>query len=192
MEPPSSPAHIPMQDMDAPEKILPFQAVFSDEQNEGPEILVRDRRWRSYVHNPEQLVWRALAACSEYGGLPDTVVLATDREVRELNGRHRGKHRPTNVLTFEPPPALLVETLFWRWKPWCAKPAKPANLLQTILRIWSSTAACIWLGMTTTTPVKRVKWKCWNPACYHGSGFPTPGSPDHERKRFCIRQAGNQ
>lgn len=106
MEPPSSPAHIPMQDMDAPEKSLPFQAVFSDEQNEGPEILIRDRRWRSYVHNPEQLVWRALAACSEYGGLPDTVVLATDREVRELNGRHRGKQRPTNVLTFEPPPGI--------------------------------------------------------------------------------------
>jgi probable rRNA maturation factor len=32
----------------------------------------------------------------------DAIVLADDRTVRSLNARHRGRNKPTNVLTFEP------------------------------------------------------------------------------------------
>ncbi|HEX3982908.1 MAG TPA: rRNA maturation RNase YbeY [Acidisoma sp.] len=32
----------------------------------------------------------------------ESVVLTDDRTVRQLNTRHRGRNKPTNVLTFEP------------------------------------------------------------------------------------------
>jgi probable rRNA maturation factor len=34
------------------------------------------------------------------------VVLESDRAVRLLNARHRGRNKPTNVLSFEPPPGV--------------------------------------------------------------------------------------
>jgi probable rRNA maturation factor len=109
MEPPSSQGHIHMMDMaygdDQPRADFPLvEEMLTDGFAATPEILVRDRRWRCHVREPEKLVWRALAACADKGGLPGTVVLATDREVCLLNGRHRGRHKPTNVLTFDPPP----------------------------------------------------------------------------------------
>ena len=103
MEPPSSSDHIHPQDVAAQEDRFFPEALFSDIQADGPEIMVQDRRWRCYVPAAEKLVWRTLAACSSHGGLPDTVVLSTDRDVRTLNGRHRGRYKPTNVLTFDPP-----------------------------------------------------------------------------------------
>ena len=109
MEPPSSQSHIHTTDMasgdDQPRADFPLvEEMLTDGFAATPEILVRDRRWRCHVREPEKLVWRALAACADTGGLPGTVVLATDREVRLLNGRHRGRHKPTTVLTFDPPP----------------------------------------------------------------------------------------
>jgi probable rRNA maturation factor len=50
------------------------------------------------VRNPEALVARAAAAA---GGTA-TVVLASDAAVKRLNARHRGRNKPTNVLTFPP------------------------------------------------------------------------------------------
>ena len=104
MEPPSSTGHIRKQDVAGPEDSLLPTAPVPDGPPDIPEILVRDRGWRCHVHDPEKIVWRALAACTDYGGLPTAVVLSTDREVRLLNARHRGRNKPTNVLTFEPPP----------------------------------------------------------------------------------------
>jgi probable rRNA maturation factor len=37
------------------------------------------------------------------GGGDISVVLSSDREVRRLNHAHRGRDKPTNVLTYEPP-----------------------------------------------------------------------------------------
>lgn len=106
MEPPSSSSHVHTPDVAHPESTgfahafpaFPFEAA--------PEILVEDRRWRSYVTHAERAVQRALAACTGVGMQPGSVVLSNDRVVKRLNGVHRGKHRPTNVLTFEPPPGL--------------------------------------------------------------------------------------
>ncbi|GAN71266.1 endoribonuclease YbeY [Acetobacter syzygii] len=105
MEPRSSLAPVLTQEVADSLDMDPYPESFHDEclQN-GTEVLVRDIRWRSHVPAPEKTVRRALAACAEYGLEPGSVVLATDRAVRLLNGRHRGKHKPTNVLTFEPPP----------------------------------------------------------------------------------------
>jgi probable rRNA maturation factor len=73
----------------------------------GPEIelLVAERRWRAAVPRLERLVRRALrAAAAEAGGLPRiALLLADDRAVKALNARHRGRAKPTNVLSFPAP-----------------------------------------------------------------------------------------
>nr|WP_298795064.1 rRNA maturation RNase YbeY [uncultured Acetobacter sp.] len=106
MEPPSSTSHVQSPNVAGPESLAASGLFPSSAFEETPEILTEDRRWRCHVSNPEQVVWRALAACEGYGRQPGSVVLSTDRVVRVLNGQHRGKHRPTNVLTFDPPPGI--------------------------------------------------------------------------------------
>ena len=61
-------------------------------------ILLTDPAWRRAVGNPERLVRRATGAA----GVVATVVLTSDAEVQRLNAQHRGRNKPTNVLTFEP------------------------------------------------------------------------------------------
>ena len=65
----------------------------------GNRIFVEEPAWRRLVRAPEQVVARVLRRL----GSDADVVLASDRLVRGLNARHRGRNKPTNVLTFEPP-----------------------------------------------------------------------------------------
>jgi probable rRNA maturation factor len=64
----------------------------------GVQILMDDPAWRRAVRNPEAIVRRA----ADVAGVHATIVLTSDRIVRDLNARHRGIEKPTNVLTFEP------------------------------------------------------------------------------------------
>jgi len=64
----------------------------------GIQILVHDTGWRRLLRNPERLAIRAATAA---GGAA-TVVLDSDAAVKRLNAHHRGRNKPTNVLTFEP------------------------------------------------------------------------------------------
>ncbi len=68
------------------------------------EIIVDDRLWNRYVPRLRQLVARALgiAHCGA------TVVLTDDRTIQRLNARDRRKNKPTNVLTYETPPEILL------------------------------------------------------------------------------------
>lgn len=70
----------------------------------GGELVITDRRWRAHVPNVVRLVARALAVaeCSA------SVALTDDRTVQRLNYRDRGKNKPTNVLTYENPPEILL------------------------------------------------------------------------------------
>ena len=61
-------------------------------------VTVADAGWRRAVRDPERLARRVLDSL----GADADVVLASDRAVRRLNGRHRGRDKPTNVLTFQP------------------------------------------------------------------------------------------
>ncbi len=61
-----------------------------------------DARWRRLVPRVERLARLAAVA----GGGAGTIVLDRDLRVRRLNGRHRGRNKPTNVLTFEMPPGV--------------------------------------------------------------------------------------
>ncbi len=69
-----------------------------------PDLIIEDRRWRWFVPRLEERVLRAVRAAQSAApeAIVDTVVLTGDREVRLLNARHRGRNKPTNVLTFEP------------------------------------------------------------------------------------------
>jgi probable rRNA maturation factor len=66
------------------------------------EVFVVDHRWRRLVPGIERLVRLAAIA----GGGAGSVVLDNDLRIRRLNARHRGKNKPTNVLTFETPPGV--------------------------------------------------------------------------------------
>jgi probable rRNA maturation factor len=67
--------------------------------------------WRAAVKRPEALARRAAEAALREAGASGavTVLLADDRAVKRLNGRHRAKVKPTNVLSFpaEGVPGLL-------------------------------------------------------------------------------------
>ena len=63
----------------------------------GFDIIVDEIAWRRVVPRVEQVARRAAAVAGTAG----TVMLASDRTVRRLNARHRGRNKPTNVLTFE-------------------------------------------------------------------------------------------
>jgi probable rRNA maturation factor len=66
------------------------------------EILIVDPRWRRLVPQVARLARRAAAAAGGAG----VVMLDRDLRVRRLNARHRGRNKPTNVLTFENPPGI--------------------------------------------------------------------------------------
>ena len=63
----------------------------------APEVIVDEKRWRRLVPRAEQVARRAALAA----GARATIMLASDATVRRLNARHRGRNKPTNVLTFE-------------------------------------------------------------------------------------------
>lgn len=65
-------------------------------------VLLAAPGWRAAVPRPEALARRAAAAALEEAGVGGrlTVLLADDAAVKRLNGRHRAKAKPTNVLSF--------------------------------------------------------------------------------------------
>ena len=70
-------------------------------------VIVMDPAWHRFVPRVVTLVSRA----ARVAGVAASVVLADDRLVRELNARHRGRNKPTNVLTYELPAPELVLAL---------------------------------------------------------------------------------
>lgn len=66
------------------------------------EIVMADPAWRRLLPRAEALARRAAIAALHGAGASGsiTVLLADDRELRRLNGEHRGKDKPTNVLSF--------------------------------------------------------------------------------------------
>ena len=63
-------------------------------------VTIAEPAWRRLVPRADRLAVRAATAA---GGDGTSVVLATDRAVQRLNARHRGRNKPTNVLTYDSP-----------------------------------------------------------------------------------------
>ena len=70
-----------------------------------------DPAWRRFVPRVVALVSRAARVTGIAAPLGVSVVLADDRLVRGLNARHRGRNKPTNVLTYEHPAPELILAL---------------------------------------------------------------------------------
>ena len=68
-----------------------------DSRHFVPDVIVNDRRWRVFVPGVERIARRA----AQIAGGAGTVLLTSDLEVQRLNARHRGRNKPTNVLTFD-------------------------------------------------------------------------------------------
>ncbi len=68
----------------------------------GAEIIIADAGWRRLLPRVEWLARRAVAATLAAEGFEGslTVLLTDDRALKRLNGEHRGKEKPTNVLSF--------------------------------------------------------------------------------------------
>ncbi len=67
-------------------------------------IIVADPRWRRFAPRAETIAARAARAAGGAGA----VVLASDLAVKRLNARHRGRNKPTNVLTFDSGDIILA------------------------------------------------------------------------------------
>jgi probable rRNA maturation factor len=66
--------------------------------------LVMDRAWRRAVRDVPRVVARAMAVAN----CAADVVLTDDRTVKRLNALNRDKNKPTNVLTYEQPPEIIL------------------------------------------------------------------------------------
>jgi probable rRNA maturation factor len=74
---------------------------------DGPtvDIVVADPAWRRLIPHVGAIARRAAHAA----GMEGTIVLSSDRVLRTLNGRHRGKNKATNVLTYaRPAPEIIL------------------------------------------------------------------------------------
>ena len=67
-------------------------------------IIVADPRWRRFAPRAEAVAARA----AKVAGGAGAVVLASDLAVKRLNTRHRGRNKPTNVLTFDSGDIILA------------------------------------------------------------------------------------
>jgi probable rRNA maturation factor len=70
----------------------------------GGGLVITDRNWRRAVRDVERRVARAMAAVN----CAADVVLTDDRTVKRLNAMSREKNKPTNVLTYEAPPEIIL------------------------------------------------------------------------------------
>jgi probable rRNA maturation factor len=68
------------------------------------EIIVANPAWRRHVKAPERLIARALTIAGRH----PTIILSDDTTVKRLNARDRGRNKPTNVLTYETPPEIIL------------------------------------------------------------------------------------
>lgn len=72
-------------------------------------VIVADPAWRRAIPGAEGVAARAARAARPEGA---SVILASDRTLRRLNARDRGRAKPTNVLTYPPPgPGLPGEII---------------------------------------------------------------------------------
>lgn len=74
------------------------------------EVIVEERGWRQAAPDVAAQIRRAAALAvrrgggADHGALPLTVLLTDDERLRALNRTHRGKDKPTNVLSFPAAP----------------------------------------------------------------------------------------
>jgi len=87
-----------------PESTTPSELNGSGGGFPQAELTITEPLWRRFVPNIAAVVSRAM----DLTGCPANVVLTDDRTIQRLNARDRGRNKPTNVLTYEHPPEILL------------------------------------------------------------------------------------
>jgi len=70
----------------------------------GGALTITDRLWHIHVRNVARLVQKTMTVA----GCNAEIVLTDDRTLKRLNFAARGKNKPTNVLTYENPPEIIL------------------------------------------------------------------------------------
>ncbi len=116
--------------------------------------------WRAAVKRPEALARRAAEAALREAGAAGamTVLLTDDTEVKRLNGQHRAKAKPTNVLSFPADaPGMLGDVALALGV--VRREARGAGAgPPRIWRIWWRMARCTWPGTITSRPGRHAGW----------------------------------
>ena len=110
--------------MEAPSRPLPHPTG-----EHPPAVTVADRGWHRLVPRAEALATRSARAA----GTDGAVILASDRLVQRLNARHRGRNRPTNVLTYEGPAPEIILALGVVRREAAAQARRPAHHLAHLI-----------------------------------------------------------
>ena len=91
--------------LDAEDPLHPAFGMWDEDRTAAAvavDVVFADPAWRRLLPRAEALARRAAAAVLQEAGAEGaiTVLLTDDRELRRLNAEHRGKDKPTNVLSF--------------------------------------------------------------------------------------------
>ncbi len=95
----------------------------------GGEIIITERLWRFYIRDVAKLVARVMRAA----GCTADVVLTDDLTVQRLNRRDRRRNKPTNVLTYEQPPEILLAFGVVRFEAMAAQKPLAAHLAHLLV-----------------------------------------------------------
>jgi len=93
------------------------------------DIIIAEPAWRRLVPRVETVAARA----AREAGVRGTIVLAADRLVQRLNARHRGRNKPTNVLTYEHPAPEVILALGVVAREAAAQARRPAHHLAHLI-----------------------------------------------------------
>ena len=119
-------------------------------------------------------------------------MLATDRAVRRLNARDRGRNKPTNVLTYDPPAPGLPGEIILALGTDPARGAPPAGAARRIIwRIWWCMARCTWPGHDHHHAGEARRMEMAEARILHRLRRAEPVEARHERRlsrRACWRR----
>ncbi|MSO91212.1 MAG: rRNA maturation RNase YbeY [Acetobacteraceae bacterium] len=84
--------------MDPSHSFGPAQAGFHISGSAPAAITITEPAWRRVIRNAETVARRA----AKVAHTDAAIILASDQAVQKLNFSHRGRNKPTNVLTYPP------------------------------------------------------------------------------------------
>ncbi|MGE0224963.1 MAG: rRNA maturation RNase YbeY [Acetobacteraceae bacterium] len=129
-------------------------------------IIIADPAWRRHVPRAASIAERAARAA----GARAAVILGTDRMVQRLNRLHRGRNKPTNVLTYEQPAPELILALGVIRREAAAQARRPVHHLAHLV----VHGALHLRGLDHTHPGQARRMEMAEARILHRLGIPNP------------------
>ena len=147
-----------------------------DDGDAGLGVIVAEPAWRRLVPRAEALARRAAAAALRESGAAaaSCVLLADDRELKRLNGEHRGRDKPTNVLSFPAPGRTPRRYRAGARRGPARGRGRRASARRSISRIWSCTARCTCSATTTIAAGEARRMELAEARILHRLRLPNP------------------